>query len=304
MRFMLLKFTIVLLLSQFFTELQSQESKIVKHQRNLIILGYLDYELVGRDTIPVPDFIASGFLLDIEGVHHLVTAKHVIVQLDQKGNPTNNVKPESKSLYAFFYKKDGTVGWRSLREIQEKFQCHWIFHNNPLVDIAMLPYDIETSIDAVETYKLDSLIESKKMLELNPIFFVSFHPDLSSYQDLNPIFRSGIVSKINKDRTILLDAFAFPGNSGSPVFLTPALTEYYDDGGMSLGFSERHGLVGVVGEYIAYRDVAISKQTKHTRVVFEENSGIVKIWTSDFIKEIVNQENMVQQLNRIKLLKK
>lgn len=299
----LLYYIIILGLSYNFTVLYSQDSKISLHQRNLVILGNLDIKIKNRDTTRTPIFLASGFIIEIDGINHLVTAKHVVTLRDQSGNLTNNINPDSKFLFSFYQKKDGTMGHQSLKEIQDSFRVEWMFHSDPRVDIAILPYPIDTLIDNVVVIKNDFLLGSKEVFELDPVFFVSYHPGLSGVQDLNPIFRSGVISKINNDRTILLDAFAFPGNSGSPVFLAPTFLSLGTGGIIELGKNLRQGLVGVVGEYYAYQDIAVSSQTGRPRIIFEENSGIARIWTTDFLREIFGQDNMRMQLKRIKIMK-
>jgi len=300
MRILLLPFLLVIAICLTFSESQAQSSKIIKYQRSLIIIGNSYISSNGKETKKIFVFFGSGFLLDVDGITHLVTAKHVVkesIQLNLNSNITND------SLCAFYTKKDGTVGEMPLKEMQEKFQSQWIFHTNPEVDIAMLPCEFETSLDSVYIIQMKELIETKDLLELDPIFFVSYYPVLSSYSDINPLFRSGIISKKCKDSTLLIDALAFPGNSGSPTFLSYVIEDYGTNEDVSLGFSKRKGLIGVVTDYIPYRDVAISKQTKHTRVIFEENSGIAIVWPSDFLLEISKQENMIQQIHRIKTLK-
>jgi hypothetical protein len=60
--------------------------------------------------------------------------------------------------------------------------------------------------------------------------------------------------------------------------------------------------VGIIGEYLPYQEVAISIQTGRPRVVFEENTGLSKVWSVTFIKEIIESSTFKQQL--YKLVKK
>ena len=63
---------------------------------------------------------------------------------------------------------------------------------------------------------------------------------------------------LQNDKTILIDAFAFPGNSGSPVFLKSSPIRYdtntFNIGGDELGDK----FIGIIGAYIPYEDVAVS----------------------------------------------
>jgi hypothetical protein len=74
----------------------------------------------------------------------------------------------------------------------------------------------------------------------------------------------------------------FPGNSGGPVFLEPSLLAI--DGTKA---NNRAYLLGVVRSYIPYTDIAISPQTGHARVTFEENSGLAEVIPVDRINEAI-----------------
>lgn len=51
--------------------------------------------------------------------------------------------------------------------------------------------------------------------------------------------------------------------------------------------NERAYLLGMVRDYVPYVDVAISPQTGHARVTFEENSGLADIIPVDRINELI-----------------
>lgn len=57
--------------------------------------------------------------------------------------------------------------------------------------------------------------------------------------------------------------------------------------------------IGIVGEYVPYQEVAISNQTGRPRVVFEENTGLSKVWSVPFIKEIIESSAFKQQLGKV-----
>jgi len=104
---------------------------------------------------------------------------------------------------------------------------------------------------------------------------------------------------LNDDKTFYIDAFAFPGNSGSPVFLKPSPIRF-DEGGISIGRDQLGGkFVGIIGEYLPYQEIAISTQTGRPRVVFEENTGLSKVWSVTFIKQIVKADTFKQQLDNV-----
>jgi hypothetical protein len=102
---------------------------------------------------------------------------------------------------------------------------------------------------------------------------------------------------MNEDKTFYIDAAAFPGNSGSPVFLKPSLVfnenrEFVTSGGGNFS--------GVIGEYLPYQEVAVSVQTGLPRVIFQENTGLSRVWSTSFITEIINSNAFTEQINRLR----
>lgn len=51
--------------------------------------------------------------------------------------------------------------------------------------------------------------------------------------------------------------------------------------------NDRAYLLGMVRDYVPYTDVAISPQTGHARVTFEENSGLADIIPVDRINDMI-----------------
>ena len=80
----------------------------------------------------------------------------------------------------------------------------------------------------------------------------------------------------------LVDAQAFPGNSGGPIISRP---ENISLVGTANNF--RANLIGILSAYIPYKDVLISQQTQEIRMVQTENSGLTIVHPVDRIKEVV-----------------
>lgn len=104
-----------------------------------------------------------------------------------------------------------------------------------------------------------------------------------------PICRLGCISRIsdaflqpNKVKSFLVDAQAFPGNSGGPIISRP---ENISLVGTANNF--RANLIGILSAYIPYKDVLISQQTQEIRMVQTENSGLTIVHPVDRIKEVV-----------------
>ena len=237
-------------------------------------------------------FHATGFLVNIQNTFHLVTAKHVVV------NPRTGKFIDSGTS-AFFNLKGEGFGSRSLDEIKKNFAVNWIFHENKDVDIAIIPFGLDPQKDDVKTIPDNLFLSTDGLFELYDVFFLSYQPGIQSPKKIFPVIRTGTVSLINDDKTFYIDAFAFPGNSGSPVFLKPSPIRF-DERGISIGGDQLGGkFIGIIGEYIPYQEVAISTQTGRPRVVFEENTGLSKVWSVTFIEDIMKSDVFKQQLDKV-----
>ncbi|MGB9486715.1 MAG: serine protease, partial [Terriglobia bacterium] len=78
--------------------------------------------------------------------------------------------------------------------------------------------------------------------------------------------------------SFLVDTFIFPGNSGSPVILRPEITSISGTPPQNVAY-----LIGIVRSYLPYADFAVSQQTHHLRISFEENSGLAEVLPTDYI---------------------
>ena len=241
-----------------------------------------------------PEYYGTGFIVGIRGRLHLVTAKHVVME-NVNGQFTG--KLIDSTYQVFFNKKDKSLGWHSLREIKDFFNAKWIFHKNPNVDIAIIPFGLDTLHDDMVSIPEDFFMTSERLYELYSVYFLSFQPGLQLKTKINPIFRSGSISLKNDDKTFYIDAFAFPGNSGSPVFLTPSSMRFDNPGTLNIGDPLGHKFIGIIGEYLPYQDIAISIQTKRPRVVFEENTGLAKVWSIEYLDEIIQSPDFKKQFD-------
>jgi hypothetical protein len=268
-----------------------QTINVEAHRKNIVVLGYVDK----TNNISL---VGTGFLVEIDSISHLITAKHVVTLKGPRGEPTNTFL--DSNLYAFYYSKSSQVKSKKISDIKNKYKVNWLIHKDSLVDVAMLPFDIDTLTDDLRIIPQKDFLNTKRLFETYDIYFVSFHPGLVNFYDFKPIFRTGTISRLNSDKTILLDAFAFPGNSGSPVFLKTSPIRY-DTNTFNIGGDEMGDkFIGIIGAYIPYEDVAVSIQTNQPRVVFQENSGIALVWSIDFINTIINDPNTKKQISYIK----
>lgn len=169
----------------------------------------------------------------------------------------------------------------------------WVPHTEKDIAATICPMNPET--DDFRRFT-DSLFEEfVNVREGDDIFFLGFPLGIVIPSRVTPIVRSGMVALKRDDDTFLIEANAYPGNSGSPVFFKPCPFEM-GPSGMSLGRIRPPKLIGMMTESISYRDVAISPQTGNVRIVFEENSGLSNVLSARFIRETLNSTNFQNML--------
>jgi len=228
-------------------------------------------------------FIGTGFRFSYKDKNFLITAKHVI--LDEVGNVNYNLRFYFNTIHS------GKIGSRSFEELKSEEKFEWVFHNNPEVDIAIIPI-LSGKEELVKSIPDTDLKSIDKLTETQDVISISYQPRTVHPKTINPVIRSGIISQINNDKKFLVDGSSFPGNSGSPIFLkTTILTKTYSD----IKKDERPKLIGVVGAYVPYQDIAISQQTGKPRVIFEENTGLSVGWSIDYLEEIFKTEKFQNQ---------
>jgi S1-C subfamily serine protease len=102
------------------------------------------------------------------------------------------------------------------------------------------------------------------------------------------IVRQGIIARVDEEVLeegfYYIDASAYPGNSGGPVIIKPEVVAI--EGTKS---NSSAGLIGVISSGETYSDVAISQQTGEAKVIFTEQTGLVRIVPVEFIYEIIDE---------------
>ncbi len=173
---------------------------------------------------------------------------------------------------------------------------NWFMHKDPSMDIAGARIFWNVLQDRgieVEFIPNDvNAADTKKMQEVgvsagDGVFVIGFPMNLAGQQRNYAIVRPGAIARVtdliqSAATVFLIDSHVFPGNSGGPVFLEPSIVAI--DGTKS---NNRAYLLGIVRAYIPYTDVAISPQTGHARVTFEENSGLAEVIPVDRINEAI-----------------
>jgi hypothetical protein len=173
---------------------------------------------------------------------------------------------------------------------------NWFTHKDPTVDIAaarinwqlLLDRGIDVDFMASDTHSVDT----KRMKDIgvsagDGIFVLGFPMNLAGQQRNYVIVRPGAIARVSDLMesavpVLLIDSHVFPGNSGGPVILAPS--PYAINGTKK---NNTAYLLGAVRSFIPYVDVAISPQTQHARVTFEENSGLAEVVPIDKINEAI-----------------
>jgi len=255
--------------------------------KTIVLIEQLKQDEKG-ENIFVP--FGTGFITEYENFNILVTCKHVVFDKEQKNYIPN--------LYTSFNQKDGTLGRRSLEALKNDLGINWFFHKNPEIDLAIMPFGIDQTKDDIKRMGKDLFEKIDDLAAGEEIFFLGF-PALGIKMDKNikPIVRSGIIALIQDDKTFLIDANVFPGNSGSPVFLKPSVMDFQTN---TLGQIRPAKFIGIINSYLPYHDVAISPQTKRPRIVFEENSGLANVYSVSHIQEVFETDEFKAKIAELK----
>ena len=165
----------------------------------------------------------------------------------------------------------------------------WTFHDS--ADVAVLPVGfpfesrhlMRTRFMSDLFYAPRAAMKDQAIDAGSNIVIVGFPLGLGSHANVNyPLVRQGIISQIapwfdGNSGSIIIDANAYPGSSGSPVF-----TKQGETGEIRL--------LGVIEGYIPYRDTLISAQTGQTMLIIQENSGLAYVIPVEFIEETIEKQ--------------
>jgi S1-C subfamily serine protease len=218
----------------------------------------------------------------------VVTNRHVFY---------NKQKDEhTKEIFFRFNTLEGKSHFFKIKLLNEKKEPIWSQHSDVRVDLAVLPISAKAIEDAkIEFYffKEDDLFFAKDFNNSDistgdDLFVLGFPMSISGNTKNFVIVRKGIIARV--DEEILeqgyyyIDAAAFPGNSGGPVIKKPELISL---GGTNANSSA--GLMGVISSGETYSDIAISQQTGESKIIFTEQTGLVRVVPTERIFEIVDK---------------
>ncbi len=165
----------------------------------------------------------------------------------------------------------------------------WTFHDSADVAVYMVGFPLPLPPSMNKWFLPDLFYTPRASLkdqaigEGSPVFVVGFPLGLGGHADISyPFVRQGIVAQIqpwidgNSD-SIVIDANAYPGSSGSPVFVKQ-------------GEAAEIRLLGIVSSYIPYEEELVSRQTGETMAVSIENSGLALVIPVEYIEETIDKK--------------
>jgi S1-C subfamily serine protease len=180
--------------------------------------------------------------------------------------------------------------------LDEKGSPIWSKHSNEKVDLAVLPINARAISDAkVDFYffsENDLLFAkdfgSKNISTGDGLFVLGFPMSISGKAKNFVIVRQGIIARVDEevldDGFYYIDASAYPGNSGGPVIVKPEVVAI-----QGTNSNNSAGLIGVISSGETYSDVAISQQTGEAKVIFTEQTGLVRVVPVELIYEVIDE---------------
>lgn len=172
----------------------------------------------------------------------------------------------------------------------------WLMHDNEMVDLAVLPINAGAINEAKIKYHFfrgEDLFYAKDFASKNistgdGIFVLGFPMRISGKMRNFVIVRQGIIARVDEevleDGFFYIDAAAFPGNSGGPVIHKPEIVAIQGTKSNSSA-----GLMGVISSGETYSDIAVSQQTGEARIIFTEQTGLVRVVPTELIFEIIDK---------------
>lgn len=172
----------------------------------------------------------------------------------------------------------------------------WSMHENEKIDLAVLPINAnvitEANIDFYFFRENDLLFakdfSSKNISTGDGLFVLGFPMSISGKAKNFVIVRRGIIARVDEevleDGFYYIDASTYPGNSGGPVVIKPEIVAIQGTRSNSSA-----GLIGVISSGETYSDVAVSQQTGEAKVIFTEQTGLVRVVPIELIYEIVDE---------------
>ena len=236
-------------------------------------------------------FLVGKFIKEEEGKRHyalfLITNKHVLQNQNVVYLGFNQFGVYATNEFKVVLKNNNILNYSP--HVDPKVDVVALILNAEVLNVSKSQYSFFALDD--NTYSIEQLKENG-VYEGDLINVLGFPLNLVDLNHKNPICRLGCISKIsnlyvpgNCDKNFIVDAQAFPGNSGGPVILRPELTAV-----VGTKPHARAVLIGILHSYIPYQDNLISQQTNTIVSTSIENSGLTNVHPVDYIKDVIELE--------------
>ena len=239
-------------------------------------------------------WIGSGFIVGRKeqsnpklSTFYIITNKHVV---------------KNKSMLYIRFNSNGDVSVKDykigLNDKTNKKQFSG--HPHPDVDIVAIQITPQTLIEDKSIWGAFDLddhaltleqMQSTGVEEGSLVYALGFPLNLLD-KVKTPVCRLGCISRISdafilkqQQMPFLVDAQAFPGNSGGPIINRPENLSI-----VGTPSNSKANLIGILCAYLPYSDVLISRQTGEVKMLQTENSGITVVYPVDRIRETVELE--------------
>jgi hypothetical protein len=245
------------------------------------------------------------------GFGYLVTNRHVAeaIQQDEHGN----CKPlQIQTMYVTLNLKEPVNGNRSERvPIPLSQEVHWYFPKNEASDLAVLPFGIPDKYDVKKVLPEQFLTEERlgqlHVVAGDRVLTGGFYSGYVGLHAIQPILREGVLAMLpdgpmnttmcKSGRLYLADVHIIPGNSGSPIFIIPALGL---GTGVSLGgLSNVFGLLGVVSGYMYETSDFTLRASTTWKGSLNANSGISVVVPAQQLKDLLDSPELLRQRDQV-----
>ena len=254
----------------------------------------------------------TGFLVSVpdnrlkagKAFSYLVTNRHIAmaVEKDEKGN-CNALQIQKTSTTVNL--KDPVNGNRSHTEVLPLSpQVHWYLPKDEAIDLAVLPLGVPDSVDAMNislTQFLTSDILAKQgVVPGDRVLTGGFFTGYEGLHEIQPILREGVLAMLpdgpmtttlcGSGNVYLADIHVIPGNSGSPIFIIPALGL-----GANMAFGgvpSTFGLLGIVSGYMYENEDMTLTATTTWKGSIKANSGISMVVPAEQLKDLLESPEL------------
>lgn len=270
-------------------------SLIPPHYLNSVVS--IESESLDNKGMSQKSSIATGFLVgkptgerNDKGVLYrvfVVTNRHVY--------QNQKTKEFLKEVFFRFNTLDNKSHYFKVNLLKDDDSPLWLMHKDEKVDLAVLPINATAINDAKINYYFfegNDLFYAKDFSTKNistgdGLFVLGFPMRISGKARNFVIVRQGIMARVDEEVLeegfFYIDASAYPGNSGGPVIHKPEVVAITGTQSNSSA-----GLIGVISSGETYSDVAISQQTGEPRIIFTEQTGLVRVVPTELIFEIID----------------